>query len=156
IGVQIGNDGVVIVDAGTEGASDRVIAAIKKLTDLPIRYVIDTTADADHVGGNGKLAKSGYTIFTNALGNAGLANSMTNGGAASILAHDSILQKMSAATGKQSAFPVDSWPTEAFFQQRKYLRMNGEGIEVLHQPSANNDTNSFVFFRGSDVVVAGD
>ena len=47
-----------------------VLAAIRKLTNLPIRYVIDTNADADFVGGNGKLAKAGQTIFTNVLGNA--------------------------------------------------------------------------------------
>ena len=156
IGVQIGTDGVVLVDAGAASASDQVLSALKKLTPLPIRYVIDTGADADFVGGNGKLAKAGTTIFTNALGNAGMATEMTNGGGASILAHDSVLRRMSAPTGKVSAFAVDSWPTEAFFQARKYLRMNGEGIEVLYQPAAHSDAVSFVFFRASDVVVAGD
>ena len=55
IGVQIGIDGVVLVDAGSEGASDRVLAAIRKLTELPTRYIINTGADADHVGGNAGL-----------------------------------------------------------------------------------------------------
>jgi glyoxylase-like metal-dependent hydrolase (beta-lactamase superfamily II) len=118
--------------------------------------VINTGADADLVGGNGKLAKSGHTIFTQPLGNSDTLNAMTNGGGASILAHDSILRKMSAATGKTAAFPVESWPTEAYFQNRKYLRMNNEGIEVLYQPAAHSDADSFVFFRASDVVVAGD
>src|SRR5271165_3586410 len=59
IGVQIGTDGVVLVDAGAAGASDQVLAALRKVTELPIRYVIDTGADADRVGGNGKLAKAG-------------------------------------------------------------------------------------------------
>jgi cyclase len=156
IGVQIGSNGVVLVNAGAAGATDQVLAAIRKVTDLPTRYIMDTGADADTVGGNGKLAKAGKTIFTNALGNTGFGNEMTNGGGASILAHDSVLRRMSAATGKVSAFPVDSWPTEAFFQQRKYLRMNGEGIEILYQPAAHSDADSFVFFRASDVVVAGD
>ena len=70
IGVQIGSDGVVLVNAGAAAATDQVLAALKKLTDLPIRYIIDINADADFVGGNEKLAKAGYTIFTNALGNA--------------------------------------------------------------------------------------
>ena len=61
-----------------------MIAAIKKLTPLPIRYIIDVNADADFVGGNEKIAKSSFTIFTNALGNNGVAGTMTNGGAASI------------------------------------------------------------------------
>jgi cyclase len=156
IAVQIGIDGVVLVDAGSEGAADRVLAALKKITDLPTRYIIDTNAEADHVGGNARLAKAGQTIFINALGNTNLANSMTNGGAASILAHESILRRMSAPTGETAAFAVESWPTEAFPEKRRYLRMNDEAIEVLYQPAAHSDADSFVFFRKSDVVVAGD
>src|SRR5580698_8313869 len=105
IAVQIGSDGVVLVNAGTEAASEKVLAALRKLTPLPIRYVIDTNAEADFVGGNGKLAKAGKTIFTNVLGNPALTEAMTNGGAAAILAHDSILQRMSAPTG-QAADPA--------------------------------------------------
>jgi glyoxylase-like metal-dependent hydrolase (beta-lactamase superfamily II) len=156
ISVQIGIDGVVLVDAGTEGASERVLAAIRKLTPLPTRYIINTGGDADHVGGNGKLAKAGKTIFTNPLGNVNFTNAMTNNGAAAILAHDSILKRMSAPTGQTSPFPAESWPTEAFYTNRKYLRMNDEAIEVLYQPAAHSDADSFVFFRRSDVVAAGD
>lgn len=156
IGVQIGADGIVLVNAGKAEASDQVLAALKKLTPLPIRYVIDTNADADFVGGNAKLAKSGQTIFVNLLGGGGLASATANGGAAAILAHDSILQRMSAPTGKASPYPVDDWPTEAFYPEHQTLRMNGEGIEVMHEPAAHSDADSFVFFRGSDVVVAGD
>ena len=156
IGVQIGADGVVLVDSGTEAASDRVLVAIRKLTQLPIRYVIDTGADTDHVSGNARLAKAGQTIFVNPLGNSSFLNSMTNGGAAAILAHDSVLKRMSVPTGKTPAFAVETWPTEAFYTNRKSLRMNDEGIEVLYQPAAHSDADSFVFFRRSDVVVAGD
>jgi cyclase len=156
IGVQIGSDGVVLVNAGIEAASGQVLAALRKLTPLPIRYVIDTNAEADFVGGNGKLAKAGRTIFTNVLGNQDVADAMTNGGAAAILAHDSILQRMSAPTGKASPFPNDALPTEAFYAKRYTLRMNDEGIEVLYEPAAHSSSDSFVFFRGSDVVVAGD
>jgi cyclase len=156
IGVQLGSDGVVLVNAGKEAASSQVLAALRKITPLPIRYVIDTNAEADFVGGNGKLAKAGQTIFTNVLGNPALADAMTNGGAAAILAHDSILQRMSAPTGKASPFPDDALPTEAFYTKRYTLRMNDEGIEVLYEPAAHSSSDSFVFFRGSDVVVAGD
>jgi glyoxylase-like metal-dependent hydrolase (beta-lactamase superfamily II) len=156
VGVQIGSDGVVLVDAGSAAMSDQVLAALKKITPLPVRYIVNTGADADHVGGNGKLAKSGLTIFTNALGNSNFGNAMTNGGAASILAHDSILQRMSAPTGKQSLFPTDTWPTEAFYTDAKRIRMNDEPIEVLYQKSAHSNADSFVFFRISDVVAAGE
>ena len=151
IGVQIGSDGVVLVNTGSAQASDQVLSAIKKLTDLPIRYVINTDAGADFVGGNEKLAKAGYTIFTNALGNAGFASAMTSGGAASILAHESVLNRMT-----KDGFSNAAAPSEAFFTARKALRMNDEGIEVLYQPAAHSDADSFVLFRGSDVVVTGD
>jgi cyclase len=156
IGVEIGSDGIVLVNAGTDAASGEVLAALHKITPLPIRYIIDTNAEADFVGGNGKLAKAGRTIFTNVLGNPALAEAMTNGGAAAILAHDSILQRMSAPTGKTAPFPDDALPTEAFYPNRYTLRMNGEGIEVMHEPAAHTNADSFVLFRGSDVVVAGD
>ena len=156
IGVQTGSDGVVLVDSGSAAAADKVLAALKTITDLPIRYIINTNADADHVGSNGKLSKAGLTIFTNLLGNPEVAKAMTNGGGASILAHDSILRRMSAPTGKTAAFPTESWPNEAYFQKRKAIRMNDEGIEILYQPSAHSDADSMVLFRGSDVVVAGD
>jgi cyclase len=156
IGVQIGSDGVVLVGAGSEAASDKVLTALRQLTPLPVRYIIDINADADFVGGNAKLAKAGQTIFTNLLGNTALAATMTNGLAAAILGHDSILQRMSAPTGKATAYPAEAWPTEAYFQKRKAIRMSDEGIEVLYQPAAHSGADSFAFFRGSDVVVAGD
>jgi cyclase len=160
IGVQIGDNGVVLVDAGAKEASDQVIAALKGLTDRPIRYIIDTNADADHVGGNANVAQTGLSVFVNLVG-AGQARidtfkALTNGGTASILAHESVLKRMSAPTGQEPPFPVEAWPTEAYFEPRKYLRVNGEGIEVLRQPAAHSDADSFVFFRASDVVMAGD
>ena len=82
---------------------------------------------------------------------------MTNGGAAAILAHDSVLQQDERAhAARRPLYPDDAWPTEAFYQKRKTMRMNDEGIEVLYQPAAHSDADSFVLFRGSDVVVAGD
>ncbi len=151
--VQFGGDGAVVVDAGGAQQADAVIAAIKKVTPQPIRYVIDTTDDADHVGGNEKVAKAGRTLFQT---NNQLGEGMTNGGAAAILSAERVLRRMSAPTGKASPYPTASWPTETFDQKRKYMYLNGEGIEVLHPSSAHTDGDSIVFFRRSDVVAAGD
>jgi glyoxylase-like metal-dependent hydrolase (beta-lactamase superfamily II) len=63
---------------------------------------------------------------------------------------------MSGSTGKPSPFPLAAWPTETFNQPRKYMYLNDEGIEVLRQPAAHTDGDAIVFFRRSDVVVAGD
>jgi cyclase len=147
IGVQVGEDGVVVVDTGSTAAGGAVVAAIKKITARPIRYVINTSADPDHVGGNEAVAKAGQSLFTSAD---------FLGGAASILSAEKVLARMGAPTGQASPFPVAAWPTETFDHARKYMYLNGEGIEILHQPAAHTDGDVLVFFRRSDVIVAGD
>lgn len=150
IGFQVGADGVVVVDSGSAASADAVVAAIKRVTPQPIRYVINTSADPDHVGGNEVVAKAGQTLFTQ--GGIGVGADFL-GGAASILSVEQVLTRMS---GKPSPFPVAAWPTETFNQPRKYMYLNGEGIEILHQRAAHTDGDAIVFFRRSDVVVAGD
>jgi cyclase len=155
IGVQVGPDGAVVVDSGTEETSAAVLAEIRKLSDLPIRYLINTSADADSVGGNATLARSGQSIFSGVSGPRSEFVKAMTGGLASILAHENVLTRMSAPTGKASPFPSDAWPSEAFATNRRYLYLNHEGIEALHQPAAHSDGDCFVFFRSSDVVMAG-
>jgi glyoxylase-like metal-dependent hydrolase (beta-lactamase superfamily II) len=153
IGVQIGDDGVVVVDAGSAARGDAVVSTIRNITTRPIRYIINTSADADHVGGNEVVAKAGQTLFTS-LAAGGVQGFIVGG--ASILAAENVLRRMGAPTGKPSPFPVGAWPTETFEHGRKYLYLNGEGIEVLHQPAAHTDGDAVVLLRRSDVVVAGD
>ncbi len=154
IGVQVGDDGVVVVDTGSAARATAVVAAIRRITPLPIRYVIDTSGDPDHVGGNEAVAKAGQTLFTGG-GGAGISPDFLGGGA-SILSHETVLGRMSAPTGQKSPFPAAAWPSETFHQPRKYMYLNGEGVEVLHQPAAHTNGDVMVFFRRSDVVVAGD
>jgi cyclase len=142
IGVQIGSDGVVLVNSGNGAATTEVLAAIKKLTDLQIRYIINTGADPDFVGGNAKLAKAGLNVLNGQTG-------------AAVLAHDSVLTKMSARNAKPS-YPGDAWPSEAFLAKRYAFRMNDDAIEIFYQPAAHSDADSLVLFRQADVVVAGD
>ena len=150
IGFQIGTDGVVVVDAGSASNAGAVVEAIKRVTSQPIRYLINTNADPDHVGGNEAVAKAGTTLFTQ--GGIGV-NADFLGGAASILSVEQVLTRMSAPA---SRYPIGAWPTETFNQPRKYMFLNGEGIEIFHQASAHSDGDAIVFFRRSDVVMAGD
>lgn len=153
IGFQVGVDGVVVVDSGSASSANAVLAAIKKITTQPIRYVINTSADPEHVGGNVVVAKAGQTLFTG-NGGAGLATDFLGGGA-SILSTAQVLTRMSGP-GQPSPFPIDAWPTETFNQPRKYMYLNGEGIEIFRQPAAHTDGDAMVFFRRSDIVMAGD
>jgi glyoxylase-like metal-dependent hydrolase (beta-lactamase superfamily II) len=153
VGFQIGKDGVIVVDSGSAANADAVLSAIRKVTPQPIRYIINTSADADHVGANAAIAKAGQTLFTQG-GGAGIDADFLGGGA-SILSVEQVLTRMSGPTA-QTKFPSGAWPTETFNQPRKYMYLNGEGIEIFHQPAAHTDGDAIVFFRRSDVIVAGD
>ncbi len=152
IAAQIGPNGVVLVNAGTAEASSQVVAAVKKLTNQPIRYIINTSADADVVGGNSALAKAGRKITSFAVGASRTTIVGTDADAASVLAHENILTRM-RMTG--SPFPSSLWPSETFEERRRTMYFNDEGIEIIHQPAAHTDADAIVFFRKSDVVVAG-
>jgi len=143
--VQVGNDGVLIVDTQYAPLSEKILAAIRTLSKGPIRYVINTTYDADHTGGNEPIRKAGSTI---AGGNvAGDIQDAAEG--AQIIAHDNVLMRM-------VNMPSGSLPTSTFLGDSKKLFFNGEGIEINHQAAAHTDGDSIVFFRRSDVISSGD
>jgi glyoxylase-like metal-dependent hydrolase (beta-lactamase superfamily II) len=156
--VEIGPEGVILVDSGSTEGADQVLAAIRRLTDLPIRYIINTSMDADHTGGNEKLAKAGLSILPGAVvAGAGLDDDVvSNFGRASVLAHENVLRRMSAPTGRQSPVASALWPTKTFAYHQYSMYLNGEGIQVIHQPAAHTDGDTIVFFRRGDVIATGD
>jgi cyclase len=156
--VQTGPEGAILVDSGSTAMSDRVLARIRRLTSLPIRYIINTSMDADHVGGNEKFAKAGLTILAGAIAaGEGLSDDLvTNSGGASVLAHENVLTRMSAPTGQRSPVPSGLWPTKTFAFRMYSMYLNGEGIQVIHQPAAHTDGDTIVFFRRGDVIATGD
>ncbi len=148
IAVQIGDDGVLLVDSGTADAATRVVATIRSVTDKPIRYIINTSADTDHAGGNEAIGKLGSTI---AGGNVGAGA----GVGAGIIAHENVLNRMSAPTGKTSPFPTSAWPTDTYVSKQKELYFNGEAVTAIYKPG-HTDGDSIVYFRKSDVIAAGE
>lgn len=153
ITVQAGDDGVLVVDTGTTEMSQQVLAAIRTISDKPIRYIINTSADPDHTGGNLAIAKAGSTIAGgNVVGDIGASASDQ----AAVIAFDSVLDRMSAPTGEKAPTPQGAWPTDTFTTKEKKLYFNGEPIEIIHIPNAHTDGDSMVFFHKSDVVTAGD
>jgi glyoxylase-like metal-dependent hydrolase (beta-lactamase superfamily II) len=155
--VQLGPEGAILVDSGTGEAADKVIATIRKLTPLPIRYIINTSMRSDHVGGNDKLARAGLSILPGAVAaGAGLDDDLvSNSGRASVLAHENVLTRMTAATGAD-AVPFALFPTKTFFYRLYSMYLNGEGIQALHMPAATTDGDLVVFFRRGDVIATGD
>ena len=156
---HVGWMGVILVDTGTADMSDKVLAALGRISDQKVRFIINTTADADHVGGNAAIARAGRTLLRyNVAGTGGFAGNdfQTNRGAAGIMAQENVLTRMSATVGDKPMFPGDGWPTEPFTGTRvKSLYLNGDGVQIFHQPAAHTDGDSIVHFRKSDVIVSG-
>jgi hypothetical protein len=119
----------------------------------PLRYIINTSAAAENVGGNEKLATSGFFPRVQGFGTA----VASVGRGASIVAHENVLNRMSTAAGRQPAFPAVAQPTDTYFDEFHKLPeyVNGEAIIVYHAPAATTDGDSIVFFRHSEVISAG-
>jgi cyclase len=119
----------------------------------PLRFIINTSAAPENVGGNQKIASSGFFPRGGGFGNA-IANP---GRTAQIIAHENVLFRMSAPAGKEPAAPAAAQPTDTYFDEFHKLPeyFNGEAVIVYHEPAANTDGDSIVFFRHSEVISAG-
>ncbi|PYS00270.1 MAG: hypothetical protein DMG12_18345 [Acidobacteria bacterium] len=119
----------------------------------PLRYIINTSAASDHIGGNEKIATTGF--FPRGGGFGGAAPNV--GRIASVIAHENVLNRMSAPAGKEAPTPERAWPTDTYFDEFYKLPayFNGEAVIVYHEPEANTDGDSIVFFRHSEVISAG-
>ncbi|MBI4263998.1 MAG: MBL fold metallo-hydrolase [Acidobacteria bacterium] len=152
IAVQVGDLGPVLVDTGMAERADDVLAAVRGLTPKPIRYIINTHADADHIGGNERLAQSGTALQPRGVATVGAGQGLR----AEIIAHELLLNRVSAPAGERAPTPIAAWPTSTFSGREKDFFFNNEGIQVIHQPAAHTDGDSIVYFRRSDVVAVGD
>ena len=137
IAVQVGEDGVLVVDTGNAGTSDKVLAAIKELAPgKEIRWVINTGMDANHTGGNEQISKAGRTV---------------NGNIAAIVAHENTAARMIKAGVADAARPFNT-----YFEASRDFPFNGEPILLYHDDASSDDTGTMVMFRRSDVIAAGD
>jgi cyclase len=137
VAVQIGDEGILVVDTGPATTRDQVLTAIRKLSpDKPIRWILNTSSDAEHTGGNETVSQAGVTV---------------NGNPAAIVAHENVLARMT-----EENRPITEMPLNTFFEEGRDFPFNGEAVFIQHVPSAHTDGDIFVYFRGSDVIVAGD
>jgi cyclase len=145
--VQVGSSGAVMVDSKSAPLTDRMLAEIRKLStsSKPVRYLLNTSADSDHIGGNESVAKAlGSSATWQIINTPGATQT-----AVQILAHDKVLARV-------SSLPTTAWPTETFVGSEKEFYFNGEPVFMYHIPAAHSDGDSIVFFRHSDVVATGD
>lgn len=152
ITIQAGEQAVILVDAGSAQLTDKILAAIRKVSTRPIRYIIDTSVDADHTGGNEKLSSAGITVF----GALFQGNHLDALPYAQLVAHENVYNRMSGLAGEKRSAPPGALPMDVYPGDLKKLFFNEEGIEIIHIASAHTDGDSMVYFRRSDVVSAGD
>jgi cyclase len=152
ITLQVGSDGALLVDTGSGELTDKVLAVIHKMTNKPLRVIIDTSADADHVGGNEALGKAGLTVIGSVVGFS--SHDVQHG--AIVMAHENTFNRMNGTVHDERVWPSGAWPSDPFSGSPKKLYSNDEGIEIIHVPNAHTDGDSIVFFRRSDVISAGD
>jgi len=152
ITVQVGNLGPILVDTGASQNAEAVLASLRQLTDRPVRHIINTHSHADHVGGNERIGASGAPISGRGVAVVGAGTAAR----AEIIAHEETLNRMSAPAGSQAPTPVAAWPTSTFSGRHKEFFYNGEGVQIVHFPTAHTDGDTIVFFRRSDVIAAGD
>jgi glyoxylase-like metal-dependent hydrolase (beta-lactamase superfamily II) len=149
--VQIGEEGVLVVDTMTGPLADKLVAEIRKLAgDKPIRWIVNTHGHPDHIGGNAKVAEAGESVIAgNFAGQAGQAAANF----AKVLTHENVEARMVQA---QPPIPQAAMPTDTFFTNEFEMYFNGEAVQFIHMPNAHTDGDVMVFFRKSDVLVAGD
>lgn len=178
VAVQVGRDGVAMVDSGSAENADKVLATVKYLENLEnsipqalgyasetrsminfnsvppvegIRWIINTTIGAEHIGGNEKISQSGVTI------SGGNVGAYAPSGAA-IFSREELLARLSDTKPGQKPTASGMLPTDTYsLEQMKFSNfVNGEGIMLYHAPRATTDGDTIVYFRGSDVIVSGD
>jgi cyclase len=153
IAVQVGAEGVVVVDTGLAAAGDAVLAAIRRLTDKPIRHIINTHAHPDHVGGNAALVKASGGQRTDA-GPAAELRQNPNG--VIVVAHQNTVDRMLGPRRGGVGYPEYAVARSSFITLDKQLHVNGEAIELWWHAGAHTDADVLVYFRRSDVIVGGD
>jgi cyclase len=141
IGASIGEDGVVIIDDEFAPLVPKIEAALKGITDKPVRFILNTHYHGDHTGGNEPMAKSGSTV----------------------IAHDNVRKRLATGTevklfggsGKTPPAPKDALPIITF-DQTLTIHLNGEDIQAIHTPNGHTDGDSIIYFPKANVVHMGD
>jgi glyoxylase-like metal-dependent hydrolase (beta-lactamase superfamily II) len=144
VGTYARNDGMLLVDTGSPKMTARIAAELRKLgnQNLPLRYIVNTSGDVDHVSGNGPLAKPDGIRPFNGVQAPDIA----------VYAQDNVLTRV---TAKDSGIAETHWPSMTFTRQKDFT-FDGEAVQIISEAPAHTDGDAIVFFRGSNVISTGE
>ncbi len=127
IGLFIGDDGVFLIDDQMAPLTDKIVDAIRSVSDKPIRFIVNTHMHPDHTGGNENFGNMGTLIF----------------------GHDNVRSQMEISGYTQE-------PPLITYSQDVSFHINGETVHVFKTPDAHTNGDSYIHFTGSNVIHAGD
>lgn len=139
IGLAVGPDAVFVVDDQFAPLTPKILAAIRTITDKPVRFVLNTHWHGDHTGGNEHMGQAGALIF----------------------AHDNVRRRMSSnqfiefLKREEPAAPPGALPVVTFSNTLSF-HINGDEVSAIHLPTAHTDGDAAVYFRRANVVHMGD
>jgi glyoxylase-like metal-dependent hydrolase (beta-lactamase superfamily II) len=140
ITVAVGSDGIIMVDGQFAPLSDKIKAAIKAISPLPIKYMINTHYHGDHTGGNENFAKDGVRI----------------------VAHDNIRVRLAAGTiqgltgNKVAPRPAEALPQQTYFGGSLVVETGGRKAQLTHVANAHTDGDTWIYFADANVLATGD
>ena len=143
ITVHVGEDGLILVDSGSSAMAEHVVAAVKAISNQPIRLIINTSADMDHVGGNEVVGAAGLEVNP---------DSFNDDPRATVLSHENVLTRLSG----DDKIPTDLWPSETFTSRVRSMYLNNEAVMTYRMTGAHTDGDVAVLFRKADVIATGD
>ena len=142
IGASVGEDGIVIVDDQFAPLAEKIQAALKGITDKPVRFIINTHYHGDHTGGNEPFSNAGSTVIAQDNVRKRLVSGGTAGNGGSI--------KMENKPASKATLPTITFANDVT------VHLNGEDIRALHFPAGHTDGDAIIFFPRNNVVHMGD
>jgi len=140
ITIAVGTDGIIMVDTQFAPLHDKIAAAIKAISPLPIKYIVNTHFHGDHTGGNEGFQKDGATV----------------------IAQDNIRVRLAAGTtnatsgAKMAPYPAAALPKETYVGGTKTIEVGGRKAVLNHTYNAHTDGDTWVYFPDANVICTGD